>query len=162
MKQCILLSGILFLFCSISSAQENTAKNPDGRPALTFINNDTLYDFGGVPKGERVEIHIEIKNTGNAPLVITAIKCESGNVACTWAPKSIKPRKTGVITVTYTSSGDIGTFSNDIFITSNATETPYPFLHIKGAVIPEGNEYIAPARPVRNRGSARIMHVNEQ
>src|SRR4051812_37748045 len=141
------MTKLFSLFCLLSlcygqlSARELTPEDTIrnvGRPQLLFVNNDTVYDFGGIPLGAFIEYQFEIRNTGDAPLIITNVKSESGNIKCKWPGKLLKPGKKSFISVTYTANGEQGSFNNDIYITSNATESPYPFIHVSGAIIPAG------------------------
>jgi len=143
MKKLFVFVCSFFLFYNSTRAQQasDTALSNATGPKMTFVNNDTSYDFGGIPVGTVIENQFEIRNTGDAPLIITGMKCESGNLQCKWPGKSIKPGKKGMLTVTYTAHGDNGSFKNDIYITSNATASPYPFLHVTGAITPVGGSY---------------------
>jgi len=145
MKRGVLLFSLLFLFYCMANADARSRTNT-GNPVLVFANGDTLYDFGGIPQGEGVENQFEVKNSGNAPLIITGVKCDSGHVTCKWTSTPIKPGKTGTIIIAYIAEGNVGSFFDDIVITSNATKVPYPFLHIKGAIIPERDHYIIPPK----------------
>ncbi len=124
-------------------------------PQLTFVNNDMSYDFGGIPKGESVPYVFEIKNAGNVPLIISGMKCESGNVQCKWPAKPLKPGKKGYITVTYNAHGDEGSFKTQIFISSNATDSAYAFLHITGAIIPASSPYQPSNSGSKSKGGGR-------
>jgi len=145
MKKIFTLVSVAFLFCVSAHAQDQlplTTVVMGNGPKLVFVNRDSVYDFGGIPLGAAIDYQFEIMNAGNVPLIIANMKCETGNVHCKWPPKSLKPGKKGMITVTYTAHGDEGSFKHDIFITSNATPTPYPFIHITGAITPAGGSYM--------------------
>jgi hypothetical protein len=144
MKNIMLLFSLIFFYSTGIAHKHNRENN--GNPVLVFINHDTLYDFGSIPQGESVENQFEIKNTGSTPLVITMVKCDSSKVTCKWTHASIKPGKTGIITITYTAYGDVGSFFNNIVITSNAADAHYPLLQIKGAIIPGRGQYIPPPK----------------
>ena len=146
------------LLCGSVYAHEPISPDTITGPRLVFVNNDTLYDFGGIPKGAFVEYQFEIMNTGNSPLIISGMACESANVKCKWPGKPLKPGKKSFITVTYTANGDEGSFKNDIYITSNATESPYPFLHVFGAVIPDGGSFIPSSTPSSKTSRWRHAH----
>jgi len=154
MKKSFVFICLSFLFFGTVYAQDQPALTAGAvvtAPQLTFINNDTSYDFGGIPIGVVIDNQFEIRNTGTAPLIITAMKCESANISCKWPGKSIKPGKKGLITVSFAAHGDEGSFTNDIYITSNATTDPYPYIHIRGAIIPSGGSYIPSSTP-SNKG----------
>jgi len=135
MKQ-ILLFLLLSTCCRFSYAQ-NMAQ-------IRFINKDSVYDFGDAGNAEASKYQFEFKNTGTAGLNITDIKCDNADLTFQWRRKTVKPGKKGIITVTYTpkAGADPGSFRNDVFITSNATDKPYPFLHISGAIMPSKGDAV--------------------
>ena len=151
MKKGFAFVCLFFLFLGNVLAQDQAAPVA-AAPRLTFINGDTSYDFGGIPIGSVIENQFEIRNTGTAPLVIKGMTSESANITCKWPAKSIKPGKKGLITLSYTARGDEGSFKDDVFIASNATASPYPFIHITGAIIPAGGAYIPSSTPSKGRG----------
>jgi hypothetical protein len=152
MKKHFAIICLFFLSLGKVFAQEQAAPAAATAPQITFINQDTVYDFGGIPIGTVIENQFEIRNTGNVPLVITGMTCESANLKCKWPAKSIKPGKKGLITLSYSAHGDEGSFKDDVYITSNATHSPYPFIHITGAIIPAGGSYIPSSTPSKGRG----------
>ena len=118
-------------------------------PIIKFINKDSVYDFGSIQTGgacENPEYLFEIKNTGNAPLIITNIKSENHNLVFTWFHKAVKPGKKSSILVTYrvNAPAKTGSFNNDVLISSNATQQPYPFIHLRGTFIPRKGAPISP------------------
>src|ERR1700744_1448473 len=124
------------------------------RAIISFVNKDSVYDFGRIAKGNKARDQFEIKNTGDATLIITNVKSETSNFKFEWPKKPLKPRKKALIYVTCTpiEQTDIGSFNTAVFITSNATQQPYPFIHISGAVIPaEG----APV-PIQKQSQDRV------
>ena len=106
--------------------------------AISFVNRDSVYDFGRVAKANGVRYQFEIKNTGDVPLIIKNIKSEAGVLKFEWPKKPVKPNKKALIYVTCspTEQTDVGSFNSAVFITSNATSQPYPYIHISGAVTP--------------------------
>ena len=161
MRKIFYLTFLFSLFCcrlyAWQQVLQDTAQNP-GSPQLTFVNNDTVYDFGGIPKGAFVEYQFEIRNTGGAPLIISAMKCESANVKCKWPSKPLKPGKKAFVSVIYTANTDEGSFREDIFVASNTTENPYPFIHISGAIVHEGSPMIPSATPAHKSHGGRLAH----
>ncbi len=145
----LLLSGSVY-----AQDQPALTGNAIVKPQLTFVNNDTAYDFGGIPRGESLPYVFEIKNTGDAPLLISGMTCESRNVQCKWPAKAVKPGKKGYITVTYSARDDEGSFKTNVFIASNATDTAYAFLHIIGAIIPASSPY-QPSSSGSKKGGGR-------
>ena len=124
--------------------------------AISFVNKDSVYNFGSIAKGTKAKYQFEIKNTGGSALTITDIKSKTGNFIFQWSKKSLKPHKKSVIYVTYNPNAqtDIGSFNTAVFITSNATPQPYPFIHISGEVIPPGRTKVLrpPPGPPEHEG----------
>ena len=125
--KCILL---FILFCPRGYAQ-NQAK-------ISFVNNDSTYDFGEIREGESATHKFEFKNTGNQDLSITDVKSDNKHLKFKWEKKAVKPGKKNVIVVTFISDEEDGggSFKNDVVITSSASAGAYPFLHISGVVVP--------------------------
>ena len=159
MKTTIYATSLLFL-CGTANAQQgaqNGMSSLNG-PVLVFANHDSVYDFGGIPKGTSVDYEFEIRNAGNVPLIIGGMKCASPDVKCKGPVKPIKPGKKGFITVTYTANGDEGSFRPiDISITSNAMISETPVIRITGAIIPASSPY-TPSPKTPNKG----VHVKAE
>ena len=107
-------------------------------PQIKFTSLDTTYDFGDVPAQSVAQYKFEFKNTGKEDLIIKDAHCALPIARVTWPATPVRHGKKGIITVILTPL-EIGTFKDDVYITSNATALPYPFLHISGAIIPEGD-----------------------
>ena len=124
--------------------------------AISFVNKDSVYNFGSIAKGTKAKYQFEIENTGDEALIITYIKCKTGDFIFQWPKKPLKPHKKSVIYVTYSPSDqiDIGSFNTDVYFTSNATQQSYPFIHISGEVIPSGRTKVLrpPPGPPEHEG----------
>ena len=95
---------------------------------------DSLYNFGKVKDGEKVEYNFRFKNTGNHPLVIQSATPSCG---CTIADKPGKPvmtGETGTIKVVFNSAGRVGKAVKAINVVSNAYPQ-FPVLQLVGEVI---------------------------
>jgi hypothetical protein len=68
MKKFIVFTLLIFGFLSCNSESEAEIGE------YTTIEVDETYDAGTVAKGEIVEAKIEIKNTGDFPLVIASVR----------------------------------------------------------------------------------------
>jgi len=106
--------------------------------AIRFVNRDSVYDFGLIKKGDEPRYQFDIENTGNAPLTITGMSCNNASIKFEWTKKAVKPGKKGRIYVAYLLKDTTapGSFKCDVLVTSNATQQPYPFIHLSGAVVP--------------------------
>jgi hypothetical protein len=139
MKRILILAFICFLSTAYSRAQQ-----ADPHATMKFINLDTTYDFGDVPMGMSAQYRFEFKNEGKDDLVITEAHCAIAGVKIAYPNKPVKHGRKGLITVSVPTQ-DIGSFKDDVYITSNASSAPYPFLHISGAVIPAGDPGAPPS-----------------
>ena len=100
---------------------------------LTFEKQ--VFDFGIISQGERLKHTFEFENTGEAPLLITAVKPSCG---CTlpkkWPKEPIESGKKGVIEVEFNSDGKSGTQHRSINIVSNGVPQTV-VLYLQGTVI---------------------------
>jgi len=121
----------LFLLMALAGLQM-TAQNG---PKIEFPNGAVL-DYGTVSKGEDSGIRqIEVKNTGNQPLIITNVQSTCGCTIPTKPKAPIMPGKSDVIEVKYNMNP--GPIRKTITVESNAVNYPegrVP-LKIKGEVV---------------------------
>ena len=106
--------------------------------AIRFVNKDSIYDYGSIGLGDQPQYKFEIKNTGDTALIITEMKSETGDFKFEWPKKPLKPNKKALIYITFHPKDPtvIGSFKSTVYITSNATTKPYPFILISGTVLP--------------------------
>ena len=95
---------------------------------------DTVFDFGKVTDGEKVEYNYRFKNTGTKPLVVTNATASCGCTVPQKPEKPILPGETGFIKVVFDSKGRVGTAHKTITVLSNA-HPPFPELLLTGEVI---------------------------
>ena len=109
------------------------------------ITSDELtYNFGTIAEADGPATHVFlVKNTGDAPLVITRVTASCGCARPEWGKAPIAPGKTGEVKITYNPKGRPGPFYKTISIFSNGKKGSYN-LAIKGNVTPK------PAQPVFN------------
>jgi hypothetical protein len=107
-------------------------------PVIHFVNKDSVYDYGTMGIGDKPKYQFEIKNAGDTALIVTDMKSETGDFKFEYPQKPLKPHKKELIYITYSPKDPtaIGSFKSNIFITSNATPKPYPFIHVSGTVLP--------------------------
>lgn len=112
-------------------------------PQFNFINNDRAHDFGGVEKNTTETYQVQFKNSGDEPLIITGIQAtpHKGNplydIKIKWSQTPVKPGKKAIIVVSFSAKEDIGSFANELLVTSNAAPANYPLLYVTGAIVPE-------------------------
>jgi len=116
--------------------------NPNG-PSFKFEAEE--FDFGKLEQGRSVSHDFKFKNTGKEPLVITDATATCGCTKPTFAKEPIKPGGTGMISVTFNSTGKMNMQDKAITITSNAKEGT-KIIHLKGEVTPKPAE-ATPAAP---------------
>lgn len=105
----------------------------DEHAILTF--DEPVFDFGTLSQGERVDHTFTFENTGDAPLLITAIKPSCG---CTlpkqWPKDPIAPGEGGDIVVEFNSDRKSGKQNKSINIVCNGLPQTV-VLYLKGEVI---------------------------
>ncbi len=93
------------------------------------------HNFGTIKEADgKVSHEFEIKNTGDAPLVITRVISSCGCTTPTYSKEPIAPGKSGSITVTYDPAGRVYPFVKTVSIYSNGKEGP-AVITIKGEVV---------------------------
>jgi hypothetical protein len=118
------------------------APNPNG-PSFKFEEEE--FNFGKLEQGQSVSHDFKFKNVGKEPMLISDATATCGCTKPSFGKDPIKPGATGVISVTFNSSGKMGTQDKAITITSNAKEGS-KVIHLKGDVTPKPAE-AAPAAP---------------
>jgi len=129
MKRILLLSALVCMFAGMAKAQE--------RAAVISAIDSAVFDFGNVKEADGPVSHVfKLKNTGEAPLVITSANASCGCTTPEWTKEPIAPGKSGEIKVTYNVVGRPGQFTKTINVVSNVKTGTY-VLTIKGNVIPK-------------------------
>jgi hypothetical protein len=128
-----------------AAAPATPPANPNG-PSFKFESEE--FDFGKLEQGQSVSHDFKFKNTGKEPMVINDATATCGCTKPTFAKEPIKPGATGVISVTFNSTGKMGAQDKAITITSNAKEGT-KVIHLKGEVTPKPAE-AAPATAPAN------------
>ena len=138
----LLFVGAFFILTADSYGQ-NVAAKQEVQPAtggaqFSLTNKDNTFDFCEIEEGDVVKHEFLFRNTGSEPLFIDNIYSEVKNAKFKWPSRIIKPGKTGIILVTYSSFMDVGSVAGDIHISSNASKEDISPLHIKGKVLTYG------------------------
>jgi len=127
MKKLLLICLVAIGFISFSAMQDNKAE---------FKFEEETHDFGKVPQGKPVSFVFKFKNTGEEPLIISAVESTCGCTVPNVEPKQgtpIKKGESGSVTLTF-NAAVAAPFNKFVKITSNA-KTPLKMLYIKGEVI---------------------------
>jgi Protein of unknown function (DUF1573) len=111
------------------SATNNNAQAP--KAAIKFDN--TVFDFGEVPEGEKVKHVYKFTNEGKNPLIIENAKPSCGCTVPTFPKEPIAPGASGEIVAEFDSNGRPGDANKTITITAN-TEPTTTELVLKGKV----------------------------
>lgn len=143
MKRISLLLFVFALGLGLSSiqAQENAKSIVVGGQAAGAIAefNETTVDYGTIEQNSDPLRTFTIKNTGVAPLVITAAKGSCGCTVPSYDKEPILPGQESEIQVRYDTKR-VGNFNKTVTLTTNATngtseDKPGVFtLKIKGKV----------------------------
>lgn len=124
--------------CGTAVAQDKQAKAATtvNENAGKFKFKEETHDFGEVPEGPSAETDFVFTNVGKEPIVISSAHGSCGCTVPQWPKEPIMPGKKAKIHVTYNTSGRPGAIQKDVYINSNAQQSPM-VLHIKGVVIPK-------------------------
>ena len=129
MKRILFVFALFLLTAGIASAQEKSA--------VIVVEGDVTFDFGDIKEADGPVTHVfKIKNTGEAPLVVTKVVASCGCTSPDWTKEPIAPGKNGEVKVTFDPTGRPNTFAKTISIYSNGKTGSY-LLTIKGNVIPK-------------------------
>lgn len=95
---------------------------------------DTVFNFGKITDGEKVEFSFRFKNTGNNPLIVSSAHASCGCTVPEKPEAPVKPGETGFIKVAFNSQGRVGDTHKEVTVTSNAYPA-FPRLQLKGEVL---------------------------
>ena len=128
-----------------SGVPEN-AINPDvmNNPASASGTNDKTkvpvlefetetHDFGRITEGEKIQYAFKFKNVGTGDLVIRSANGSCGCTVPEWPHEPVPPGGTGVINITFDSSGKHGMQHKTVTLISN-TVPANTVLNITGEV----------------------------
>lgn len=122
----ILLAIVLFTGYAVAQ---------DGKKAPNGVFNTEVHDFGKVAESsENVSYEFVVKNEGDAPLLIQRVHTTCGCTTPNYTSEPILPGKSGVIKVTYSTTGRVGAFSKKVTVFTNVPDKVYT-LTVKGEVI---------------------------
>ncbi len=96
---------------------------------------DSVFNFGTINEGDKVERSFKFKNTGKKALVISNATASCGCTVPEKPEQPIKPGQTGIIKVVFNSQGKEGHQEKTITVTAN-TFTSFPYLKLVGDVTP--------------------------
>ena len=104
------------------------------RDSTSVAMIDSVYTFGKVTDGEKVEFNFRFRNTGKNPLIVTSAKASCGCTIPETPDEPIAPGEIGHIKAVFNSKGRVGEVHKEITVTSNAFP-PFPQLKLEGEVV---------------------------
>ncbi len=111
---------------------KSAEKNGKAYAEITF--DKTEHDFGRLLQGEMVSYTFKFTNTGNAPLVISAVNRSCGCTASEYTKAPIAPGESGHIKLTYDSNGHNGIQNKTVTVVTN-TNPAATMLRIKAEIV---------------------------
>jgi len=101
--------------------------------------SESNVDLGNVEYGGKAVTTVDIKNTGDKPLIISNAKASCGCTVPTWPKEPIAPGKSAKMTVEYKTTTKSGAFNKTVTISSNAITEGRKIFRIKGVVAENPN-----------------------
>lgn len=141
----LLLLPLLAMAVLTAKAQAPTTsgvERPNG-PVMKF--EEMEYNFGTIKQGESVTHEFKFKNTGKEPLLINTAVGSCGCTVPEYPKEPIKPNGSGVIKVTFNSTGKSGPQDKTVTITYDTDKTIV--IHMKGTVEVPAPAPTAPTAP---------------
>lgn len=116
---------------------------------ITFMNaqeielSESFVDMGNIEYNGKAITTVQIKNTGDKPLIVSSAKAGCGCTVPTWPKEPIAPGQSKPMTVEYTTTKRVGNFQKSVTINSNAVTEGRKMFRFKGVVDSNPN---APAK----------------
>ncbi len=101
------------------------------QPKVEITNSK--QHFGSVKRGEVLKIHYELKNTGNAPLLLFESEVSCSCTSVEFSQEPVAPGKSTLVIVTFDTKSVWGRQDRYVYISSNAIQ-PEIALRYKGHV----------------------------
>ena len=124
MRKLMILCAALIGFTTM------TAMQTDNKAEFKFEKE--TYDFGKISQGKPVTAELKFTNTGDEPLIISAVEPTCGCTVANYTKTPVKKGESGSISLTYNAAA-VGPFTKAVTVKSNA-RTPVKVLYIKGEV----------------------------
>jgi Protein of unknown function (DUF1573) len=131
--------SIIFFSCNIRNTRNKAdvlASNntPVYTDSTTVQLIDSVYNFGNVTDGDKVEYSYRFRNTGKNPLIVSSAVASCGCTVPEKPEEPIKAGETGFLKVVFNSKGRVGEVHKTITVTSNAYPK-FPELELTGNVV---------------------------
>ena len=122
-----LLLAFLLVSCGNDEGKINTGlvNNPASATEGTNLTEPKIefevmeYDFGNLMQEEKATYSYKFKNTGNAPLIISAVERTCGCTDIKYPREPIQPGGTGAITIIFDSKDKRGVQNKHVTVKAN-------------------------------------------
>lgn len=111
--------------------QTENIENSENTAEITF--ESSVYEFGEVKEGEKVEYTFNFTNTGKSPLIISNVSASCGCTTPEYSKHPIAPNEEGSVKVVFDTQNQVGMQQKLITILSNA-EPSRSIVQLKGQV----------------------------
>ena len=118
---------------SLKLVQQKMMQDEAMKNTTTVQMIDSVYNFGSIIEGEKVEYSYKFKNTGNNPLVVFEAHASCGCTVPEKPEKPILPGETGYLKVVFNSAGKKGHTEKEINVSANTTPA-FPILKLVGEI----------------------------
>lgn len=99
---------------------ESRLDHLEGKNPLPVIEFDELtFYFGAINEGDKVSHTYQVKNTGQAPLIIQDVKPSCGCTVPDWTKTPIPMNGTGYVKIEFDSKGKEGIQGKTLAVTAN-------------------------------------------
>src|SRR6478752_578908 len=143
MRKCGAAIGLLLWVCSCQSEKEKdlhthnlmlASRSQEVKTAAPVIKE---YDFGQLKLGDSIEYIFQVRNTGNAPLILENVKASCGCTTVDWMKIPVAAGQTGWIKSRFKAI-DKGRIRKSVVAQLN-TKDPYIVFYLTGEVTSSDN-----------------------
>lgn len=117
-----ILPFVFVLFIGFGVYAQSEEQTSQSTAQITF--EESLFEFGDIVQGDRVEHIFKYTNNGSEPLILSSVKTTCGCTAPDWSREPLAPGKSTSLTVRFNSTGKMGMQNKTITVNSNATNNP--------------------------------------
>lgn len=130
-------TAIFYLFFFVFTLSQSTKGQADAEKKPVFSVEKTVHNFGLINETDGEALHIfKVKNTGDAPLIISHVQTSCGCAEPEWTREPIQPGEIGDVVIIYSPENRPGPFKKNITVYTNE-KTRRQRLTIQGDVIPK-------------------------
>lgn len=119
--------------------------------------SESIVDLGNIEYGGKALATINVKNTGDKPLIIASAQPSCGCTVPNYPKEPIAPGKSANMTIEYTTTKRAGAFNKTVTINSNAVTEGRKIFRIKGVVADNPNATAAPSKSqIQNKNTKAL------